>query len=160
MAFRLAVEHLAGCSGCELAWLDAGPALRERLDQVDLVRLPLLADLERRPDGRAAEPGALDAALVSGAIRTEAHLALAQDLRAKAATLVAVGTCAAHGGLPALANLHPLSDLQADQGLAETAVVPPLLPRVYALEERVRVDRKSTRLNSSHNSESRMPSSA
>jgi enoyl-CoA hydratase/carnithine racemase len=35
-----------------------------------------------------------------------------------------------------------------------------LLPRIVGLQNALRLDRKSTRLNSSHNSESRMPSSA
>jgi F420-non-reducing hydrogenase small subunit len=42
--------------------------------------------------------------IVSGGIRNEEHLEVAHEMRKKCDILIALGTCATHGGIPALIN--------------------------------------------------------
>ena len=81
------------------------------------------------------------------------------EARAIAMTLFANDT---HPHLERMLRINPLSTLDGLkdlQAVIECASPPPalLLPKVRSADE---LDRKSTRLNSSHVSESRMPSSA
>ena len=48
---------------------------------------------------------------VTGGVRTEEHRKIAQEMRKKCKTLIALGSCACFGGVPALANLYQTQDL-------------------------------------------------
>jgi F420-non-reducing hydrogenase small subunit len=137
---RVAWDMLAGCSGCEMALLDIGPGLLELLQTIDLVHLPLLLDnsCASQADGSTMTIPRVDVGFLSGSIRTQAHVLLAQEMRRQSERLIALGTCACFGGVTALANLHPIEDL-ADQASIETRM-PRLTDRVYRLEEAVKVD--------------------
>ena len=60
---RLSIEWLSGCSGCELGIIDLHEKLLEVLDEVELVRCPILMDTK---DYVPADIG-----LVTGSIRTD-----------------------------------------------------------------------------------------
>ncbi len=49
--------------------------------------------------------------LISGGIRNEEHKKLAQEMRKKCKTLIALGSCACYGGIPALANLYTTEEV-------------------------------------------------
>ncbi len=147
---RIAWDCLAACSGCETALLDIGEPLLDILAQARIAHMPLLMD---GPAGGLSISGqsgipAADVGVLSGCLRTEADVALAEEMREKCQTLLAVGTCAAFGGVPALANQHALSDMmdtvfplaQETEVSAPPLAVPRMLDRVRALTEVVRVD--------------------
>ena len=55
----------------------------------------------------------LDVAFVEGVVATERDLETLKEIRARAKTLVALGTCAVWGGLPAMQNEIPREVLRA-----------------------------------------------
>lgn len=70
-------------------------------------------------------------------------------MRKKCQVIVALGTCATHGGIPALANSYENEEILGRYYSTETtdrpeAVpndgVPPLLDRCYSLDEKIKVD--------------------
>jgi F420-non-reducing hydrogenase small subunit len=70
-------------------------------------------------------------------------------MRKKCKTLISLGSCACFGGIPALANQYPLPDLYekvyrqsktTDAADTPSEDIPPLLDRVYALDEVIKVD--------------------
>lgn len=103
---RVALVSLASCSGCVASLIDEPGVLEQFVEGVELVYCPLLVD--------ADEIGQADLALVEGAVRTTEHEEKLRDLRAKTSVLAAWGSCATHGGLPAMANELELEDLIAE----------------------------------------------
>jgi len=101
---RLLMYWAAGCGGCEVSLLNTGEALLGLAERFEIVFCPCLvdakrADLERLPDG------AVDVALLNGAIRTGENEEMARLIRRKARVLVAYGSCADEGCIPGLSNL-------------------------------------------------------
>lgn len=101
---RIGFYGCASCGGCEEALLDLGEGLLDLLDQADIAFCPALADF-RRSDVEAMPDGHLAVTLVNGCVRTSEQEAMARLLRRKSRLLVACGSCAQSGGVPALANL-------------------------------------------------------
>jgi len=90
-----------------------------------------------------------DVGLISGGIRSDEHKLLAQEMRRKSKTLIALGSCACYGGVPALANLYSTEDLlqkvyresvTTDTNGLPREQIPALTDRVYAISEVVKVD--------------------
>jgi NAD-reducing hydrogenase small subunit len=79
-----------------MSLLDLDERLLELAPRLELVLSPFVDAKE--------VPGAVDVALVEGAVSTEDHLALARALRASARLLVAMGDCAVTGNVTALRN--------------------------------------------------------
>lgn len=100
---KLALYWAASCGGCEIAILE----LHERVLEVDrhfqLVFWPAAMDA-KYDDVEAMKPGSIDLCLFNGAIRTSENEHLAKMLRERSKTLVAFGSCAYEGCIPALAN--------------------------------------------------------
>jgi F420-non-reducing hydrogenase small subunit len=101
----LAVYWASSCGGCEIAVVNLHERLLELTALVDLVFCPCLMDTKTR-DVRAMDDGAIDITLFNGAIRTEENDEMAHLMRRKSRILVAYGSCAAFGCIPALSNLH------------------------------------------------------
>ncbi len=153
MTLTVASECLGGCTGCEMAILDLGERLFALLEEVELRHMPFLLDVERGNGadewgGRPAIPEA-DVGLLSGGLRSTDHLDLAGEMRRKCRTIVALGTCATHGGIPALANQASREELlhrvfqpeeAGKKAILPAEGLPPLLDRTYALDEKIRVD--------------------
>ena len=152
MPVKVAAEWLNICGGCEVSILDIGEPLLELLPELDFVHIPVLMDDKYfGPTGAKAqmEIPAADVGIVSGGIRNEKEKHVAQEMRAKCKTIVALGSCANFGGIPAMANMWPLEELfekvyrtSKTTEAAETPRenLPPLLDRVYALDEVIKVD--------------------
>jgi F420-non-reducing hydrogenase small subunit len=143
---RLCCEWLHACCGCEIALLNCGERLLLLLERVEIVHFPLLMDHKYPASGGLDLPEA-DIGLVSGAVASEEQRALLQTMRARCRVLVALGTCATHGGIPAMRNQWPLDATLAtvySYGSSEQALVPPAvttqLDRVCSVDEQVRVD--------------------
>ncbi len=148
---RVAEEWLATCGGCEVTILDIGEPLLDLLPQLEFVHMPVIMD--HKYYGQMGEkdfeiPEA-DVGLISGGIRNEENARIALEMRKKCKILVAVGSCANFGGIPALANLYTLPDLMdtvyrktksTEAADNPSLDLPPLKDRVYALSEVVKVD--------------------
>lgn len=152
MAVRLAEEWFAICGGCEVTILDIGEALIDVLGKLEIVHMPVLMDHKlygQTGEGKEMEIPQADVGIVTGGIRTEEHRKLAQEMRKKSKTLIALGSCAASGGIPALANLSKTEDLlekvyrgsvSTDRDGVPHESIPALTDRVYAVSEVVPVD--------------------
>ena len=135
-----------------MSLLDVGEALLDILPLVEIVHSPVLMDHKYYPlgsNGGKPEIPEADVALVTGCVRNEENKLIAQEIRNKSKILVANGSCACFGGIPALANMWTREELldkvyhaikSTEPGDPPTEHVPPLLDRVYALDEVVKVD--------------------
>jgi F420-non-reducing hydrogenase small subunit len=152
MAVKVASEWLNSCSGCEISIVDMGERLLEVLNLVDFVHIPVLMDHKyfgQTGEGRHIQIPEADVGIISGGIRNDEHLELAREMREKCGLIIALGTCATHGGIPALTNsyhnqevldryYHTESTAPAEQ--LPTDGIPPLLDGTYALDEKIKVD--------------------
>lgn len=104
---KVGIFGLTGCAGDQLQILNCEEellSLAERLDIVDWVMVRSHNDHTCR----------LDIAFVEGVVATERDLATLKEIRARATILVALGTCAVWGGLPAMQNEVPREVLQRE----------------------------------------------
>ncbi len=153
MAIRTAMEWLDSCSGCEIAFLNIGEDLISLLtEKLDLLHAPLLMDNKYHGQNGEREELSLpecDLGIVSGGVANEEHLDVLFEMRKKCRILVAMGTCASHGGIPALMNGQDRQ--QSWEGIFSTVStdseskvpkieVPAPLKRVYACDEKVEID--------------------
>lgn len=152
MPVKVASEWLNSCSGCEIAILNLGETLLELLPQLNFVHIPVLMD--HKHYGQLGEKTQIDipkatVGLISGGIRNEEHLEVAHEMRKKCDILIALGTCATHGGIPALINTFTNDQLfdryysteSTDPGASvPDSGISPLLNRCYALDEQIKVD--------------------
>ena len=152
MGVRLAEECFAICAGCEITILDIGEPLLEVLKQVQIVHMPVLMDhklLGQVGERTEIEIPEAEIGIITGAVRTEEHKDIAREMRAKCKTLIAMGSCACFGGIPALANQYTREDLleKVYRGSVSTErnglpgeQLPPFTDRAYAVHEVVAVD--------------------
>jgi F420-non-reducing hydrogenase small subunit len=87
--------------------------------------------------------------IVTGGISNHEHLEVLEEMREKCKVLIALGTCATHGGIPALMNGQNRQEswegiyqtVTTDPGAQiPTIEVPAPLDRVYACDEKVKID--------------------
>ena len=95
---RILLIGLAGDSGCQVASLGLHEALVEMLAANELIYAPTLIDAKEIPAG-------IDVALVEGGIRNTHEEEIVKEIREKSGVVIALGACAAFGGIPGLANL-------------------------------------------------------
>jgi F420-non-reducing hydrogenase small subunit len=101
---KVAFYWCSSCGGCEEAVVDLAEQILDVVAAVDIVFWPVALDF-KKADVEAMEDGSILAAFVNGAIRTTEQEEMAHLLRRKAKVLVAFGSCAHMGGIPALGNL-------------------------------------------------------
>ncbi len=156
---KLAIYWAAACGGCEVAVLNLDEKLLDLDAAMDLMFCPCLMDTKRK-DIEALPDGAIAVTLFNGALRSEENLEMAHLLRRKSQLLVAFGSCAKGGCIPALANFSSKDDLLTtiyrDSPSLDNAggiipggttffpegdvYLPPLLGRVKHLAQAVEVD--------------------
>ncbi|NOY11802.1 MAG: F420-nonreducing hydrogenase [Archaeoglobi archaeon] len=111
MTIRLAFYLSSGCMGCEMAIVDGLAEVYVELSQHEIVwSAPLFStskysDLESLPDKY------IDVAIVEGGINSEENERVVRLLRKKSKKLVALGTCAVHGGIPSLSSFHSVAEI-------------------------------------------------
>jgi F420-non-reducing hydrogenase small subunit len=153
MGVTTALEWLGSCSGCEIAILNIGEDLVPLItESLDIVHAPVLMD--HKYFGQCGEgltltiPEAV-VGLVTGGVSNHEHLEVLEEMRNKCQVLIALGTCATHGGIPALMNGQDreqswqdiFSTVTTDPGAkVPTIEVPAPLDRVYACDEKVKID--------------------
>jgi len=149
---RVAEEWFAVCGGCEVSILDIGEPLLDLLPQLDFVHMPVLMDhklLGQTGEKSQMEIPEADVGILTGGIRNEENREVAEEMRKKCKTIIALGSCACFGGLPALANMYSVSELcdvyyretaSTDPADNPTEDLPALTDRVYAMGEVIKVD--------------------
>ncbi len=100
---KLALYWASSCGGCEIAVLDIQEKILEVANFFQIVFWPVAVDAKIK-DVEALPDGGIDLCLFNGAIRTDENAEMAHLLRRKAKILVAFGSCATEGCIPALAN--------------------------------------------------------
>jgi F420-non-reducing hydrogenase small subunit len=111
VAVKVAEEWLNICGGCEVTILDIGEPLLDLLPELNFVHMPVLMDhkyLGQTGEKDEMEIPEADVGIISGGVRTEKEKHVAEEMRKKCKTLIALGSCACYGGIPAMANMFPL----------------------------------------------------
>jgi F420-non-reducing hydrogenase small subunit len=155
MAVTVFEEWLNACSGCEIAILNIGDALIDVLPHLNFVHITPLID--HKFLGQIGEKTSLDVpeavvGILSGGIRNDEQEHILKEARKKTTFLIALGTCACYGGIPAQANMwkneetfekvyrqSPSTGSSADP---KDSSVPVMTPTCAALDEFVKVDIK------------------
>lgn len=129
-----------------------GERLLDVLKVAEFVHLPALMDHKyfgQLGDGKHLEIPEADVGIISGGIRNEEHLEVAEEMRKKCNILIALGTCATHGGIPALCNSFTTDEIFERYYSTESTDKPDSLPSesiplmldaCYALDEKIKVD--------------------
>lgn len=156
---KLALYWAASCGGCEIAVLGIDDKILQVAEAFDIVLWPVGVDakirsIEKMPDK------SIDLCLFNGAIRTSEQEYMARLLRRKSKALVAFGSCAYEGGIPALANVTDAEEIfqtayhdtpstvnpdgvrpQPETGVPEgTLTLPVFYDTVKTLDQTVEVD--------------------
>jgi F420-non-reducing hydrogenase small subunit len=100
---KVAFYWCASCGGCEEAVVDLAEDILGVVAAVDIVLWPVAMDFKKK-DIEAVADGSLLATLLNGAIRSSEQEEMAHLLRRKSKFMIAYGSCAVAGGIPALAN--------------------------------------------------------
>ena len=152
MTVKVASDWLNSCSGCEISILDMGERLLDVLQVAEFVHLPALMDHKyfgQKGDGAHLEIPQADVGIISGSLRNEEHVEVAEEMRRKCGLIIALGTCATHGGIPTLANTFTNDEVVQRYYTTETTDatdvrpnrgLPPLLESCQALDEKIKVD--------------------
>lgn len=156
---KIAEEWLNSCAGCEIALLNIGDVLVDLLPSLEFVHIPVLID--KKYFGQAGEdtgkpldiPEAV-VGIITGGVRNSEHLEVLKKMRERCQILIAMGTCATDGGIPALGNMYSLQEIK-DFMYRESPTtnpgpdpnpavshIPTCLPTVTALDEHVKIDIK------------------
>ncbi len=155
---KFAMYWAAACGGCEIATLNIHEKILDVDANFEVVFWPVAMDAKYK-DVEAMEDGSILLTLFNGAIRTDENEHLARLLRRKSKILVAFGSCANEGAMPALANLSPVQEIidtafstlttdnpqqlrpQVSYTVPEGELhIPKLFPLVRTLEQVVPVD--------------------
>ena len=94
---KVGIFGLTGCAGDQLQILNCEDELIRMAGRMDIVDWVMA----RSGNDHTCR---LDVAFVEGVVATERDLETLKEIRARAKTLVALGTCAVWGGLPAMHN--------------------------------------------------------
>ena len=102
----MGINSLSACGGCSAALLNHPEEPGKVLHSVKVRYCPMLMDQDQIKEVKIA--------LVDGVVRTRGDEEKLFEVRSKSRFLIAWGTCAALGGIPALANSYELEDLLAE----------------------------------------------
>ncbi|MGB9691269.1 MAG: oxidoreductase [Candidatus Sumerlaeaceae bacterium] len=100
---KIAFYWCASCGGCEESVVDLAESILDVVGAVDIVFWPVAMDF-KVSDVEAMPDKSILATMINGAIRTSEQEEMARLLRRKSQYLIAYGSCAHLGGVPALAN--------------------------------------------------------
>jgi F420-non-reducing hydrogenase small subunit len=147
---KVAEEWLATCGGCEVTILDMGEKLLDVLPKLEFVHMPVIMDHKYygQAGGEEFHIPEADIGIISGGIRNEENRKVAEEMRRKCKTIIALGSCANFGGIPALGNMYTIEQIlsavygtkSTDKAEFPSADIPPLMERVQAVSEVIKVD--------------------
>lgn len=110
---KVGIFGLTGCAGDQLQILNCESELIQLATELDLVDWVMA----RSNNDHSCR---LDIAFVEGVVATEKDLKTLKEIRARSTFLVAIGTCAVWGGLPAMHNEIPRETLMHEVYQTET----------------------------------------
>ena len=152
MAVKVSSEWLNACSGCEISILNLGDVILDLIpEKLELVHIPALVDsyyFGQLGDGEKLTLPEATVGFLSGGIRNDEHVEVAEEMRGKVDILIALGTCATDGGIPAQANMWTNEDVLAkvfgdcpthEPVSTPSEIVPPYTDSVKAVDEVVKV---------------------
>lgn len=114
---KISMYWASSCGGCEISLVNIHEHLLDVAAHFDFVFCPCLLDTKTR-DIEAMADGEMLITFFNGALRTSENVEMAHLLRRKSQLLIAYGSCASEGCIPALANLS------SKQSLFETVYGP------------------------------------
>ncbi|MGE5124173.1 MAG: hypothetical protein ACM3H7_06610 [Acidobacteriaceae bacterium] len=107
---KFAMYWASSCGGCEIAVLNIHEKILDVDANFEVAFWPVAMDAKYK-DVEAMEDGSILLTLFNGAIRNDENEHIARLLRRKSKLLVAFGSCANEGCMPALANLNSIKDV-------------------------------------------------
>lgn len=138
---RVATVWLGGCSGCHMSLLDMDERLIDLAEKIELTVSPI-TDLKEIPK--------VDLGIVEGTVCNDENIEVLCELRKQSTVLVAMGDCAAYGGISSMRNWFPRDEvLQRAYVESESThigtvpqsdVLPELLQYARPIQEIVKVD--------------------
>lgn len=138
---RVATTSLAGCFGCHTSFLDIDERLFDLLQLIEFDRTPL-TDIK--------EIGNCDIGIIEGGLCNAENVHVLREFRRQCRILIAIGSCAISGGLPAQRNHLNLQLIleevyHTSVGLANGLIpndpeLPLPLAKVRPLHEVVKID--------------------
>jgi len=153
MAVRVVEDWLNACSGCEISILNIGDPLLDILPLLEFQHMTALVDHKffgQLGDKTAMEIPEADVAILSGGVRNAEMKHELEEVRKKTKVLIALGSCATYGGVPAQANMWKNEEVfdkifrhcSTTEPHADPTdpSVPPWTPTCMALDEVVKVD--------------------
>jgi F420-non-reducing hydrogenase small subunit len=156
---KIGMYWASSCGGCDISLLEIGTRILDLVQIADVVFWPCAADFKYQDVAGYAD-GYMDVCFYNGGVRNSEQEEVARLVRQKSKTLVAYGTCAGDGGIPALANFttkeaifaaayhdNPSTDnaagvvpLPAVETAVGTLHIPRFYPAVLRLQDVVPVD--------------------
>jgi coenzyme F420-reducing hydrogenase gamma subunit len=109
---KVGIFGLTGCAGDQLQILNCEDRLLELARDLDIVDWVMV---KSENDHGCS----LDLAFVEGVVATERDLDCLQGVRRRSKALIAIGTCAVWGGLPAMRNYLPRESLAGEAGIVD-----------------------------------------
>lgn len=103
---KVGIFSLTGCAGDQLVILNNENVLLAIADKTEILSFATAVSGDLAPDAT------LDLALVEGSVCSLHDLEVLKDIRARSAKLMAIGTCAVWGGIPAMVNNIPIDQLK------------------------------------------------
>jgi F420-non-reducing hydrogenase small subunit len=107
---KLALYWGGTCGGCDVAVLDIDENILDVAALADVVFWPIAMDFKVK-DVEAMEENEITCSIYNGVIRNTENLHIAKLLREKSLLMVAFGSCACFGGIPALGNFHNRAEI-------------------------------------------------
>src|SRR4030042_1654674 len=107
---KLALSWACACGGCDVAVLDVNEKILDVANLADIVFWPIALDFKYH-HVEAMSDKSIDVCLFNGAVRSTEQEHIAKMLRAKSKVMVAFGSCACFGGIPALANFATRAEI-------------------------------------------------
>ncbi len=126
---KIAIVSLTDCEGCMFAILDQGVKFLELTKRLDIAEFHLIEDIE--------DTGSYDIAFIEGPPITKENFVCLKSLRARSKYVVALGNCAAEGGVNRMKDYDKktcdLKHIYKDPKRIFN-------PKVQALDELIKVD--------------------
>jgi len=121
---KVAFYWCASCGGCEETVVDLAEDILKVVAAVDIVFWPVALDF-KKSDVEAMADGSIAVSFINGAVRSSEQEEMCHLLRRKSQLVVAFGSCAQMGGIPALSNLSTKDDMMRTAYLDTVSTVNP-----------------------------------
>ncbi len=128
---KVGIFGFTGCAGCQLNILNLEDHIVDLLGLVDITTW-VMAKGEN-------SPGPWDVAIIEGSIAKSSEIERIKKIRENCTILVAVGSCATHGGLPAMRNVRD-TDMMVHTVYGENIDQLDVLSKIMPVSHYVKVD--------------------